>query len=439
MSLPPPPGPSFGTPNPSLPARPPTSALPPPPAPAPPAAPTPSATSYSAAATPSSTASGYSYSYGYGGVTPAAATAAAPPPPPAFAPRAVAAASYRAPPAPAPASAPAPVPAAVSTAAAGFGAYGSYPGQATAAAYQQATGAQAYAARPPASSSTAPSLPYRSSYSAAPQLTTTQTSGTPHAASTAASGYQAGTGAGAGTGAYSHGRYNNNRHGTYRAPPHAYGADYDPETEAAIAQWQSAYLGPEAQAQADAAAGAAGLGPGGMSAAGAATPSSTIGPSIGPAMPAGPQAFPQGQAASAGSGGAGDPDKTVVRSGGGQKWTDSTLLEWDPAHFRLFVGNLAGEVTDETLLKAFGKYASVSKARVIRDKRTEKSRGYGFVSFADGDDYFRAARDMQGKYIGSHPVLLKKAVTEIKAVPVNALKKGLGGGKALDVGKVRWL
>jgi RNA recognition motif-containing protein len=108
--------------------------------------------------------------------------------------------------------------------------------------------------------------------------------------------------------------------------------------------------------------------------------------------------------------------KTVVRSGGGTTWTDSSLLEWDPAHFRLFVGNLAGEVTDDTLHKAFSRWPSVQKARVIRDKRTTKSKGYGFVSFSDGDEFFQAARDMQGKYIGSHPVLLRRSTTEIKAV-----------------------
>ncbi|CAD6504144.1 BgTH12-05881 [Blumeria graminis f. sp. triticale] len=108
--------------------------------------------------------------------------------------------------------------------------------------------------------------------------------------------------------------------------------------------------------------------------------------------------------------------KTVVRSGGGTTWTDSSLLEWDPLHFRLFVGNLAGEVTDESLFKAFSRWPSVQKARVIRDKRTTKSKGYGFVSFSDGDEFFQAARDMQGKYIGSHPVLLRRSTTEIKAV-----------------------
>lgn len=122
------------------------------------------------------------------------------------------------------------------------------------------------------------------------------------------------------------------------------------------------------------------------------------------------------------------PNKTVQRTGGGTTWTDSTLLEWDPAHFRIFVGNLAGEVTDESLLKAFSQYPSVQKARVIRDKRTTKSKGYGFVSFADGDDYFRAARELNGKYIGSHPIIVKKAVTDVRATTVKQNNhKGKGG------------
>ena len=131
--------------------------------------------------------------------------------------------------------------------------------------------------------------------------------------------------------------------------------------------------------------------------------------------------------------------KTVVRSGGGTQWTDSSLLKWDPAHFRLFVGNLAGEVTDDSLLKAFSRWPSVEMARVIRDKRTTKSKGYGFVSFSDGDDFFQAARDMQGKYIGSHPVLLRRSTTEIKAVTPRDQRHGKHGknkGKGAGNGKM---
>ena len=180
--------------------------------------------------------------------------------------------------------------------------------------------------------------------------------------------------------------------------------NYDPEYEAQLAQWQSAYA---AKDDLGAAKGAGrGRGEGSASAGGAnAIP-------LGTGKPQSAQLSTNEINAAVNSdtgvasvvAGADGKQKTVVRSGGGTSWQDSTLLEWDPAHFRFFVGNLAGEVTDDSLLKAFSKYPSLIKAKVIRNKRTTKSEGYGFVSFSDGDDYFRAAKEMQGKYIGSHPV-----------------------------------
>lgn len=45
----------------------------------------------------------------------------------------------------------------------------------------------------------------------------------------------------------------------------------------------------------------------------------------------------------------------------------------------IFVGNLAREVTDEDLRKAFGTFGDVASATVIRDKFSGESRGFGFV------------------------------------------------------------
>lgn len=64
--------------------------------------------------------------------------------------------------------------------------------------------------------------------------------------------------------------------------------------------------------------------------------------------------------------------------------------------FRIFCGDLGVEVGDEHLEKAFSRYSSFSKARVIREKRTGKSRGYGFVSFAKVDDFISAMKEMNG-------------------------------------------
>jgi len=46
---------------------------------------------------------------------------------------------------------------------------------------------------------------------------------------------------------------------------------------------------------------------------------------------------------------------------------------------------------------------------VLREKQTGKSRGYGFVSFLDPFEGLKALREMNGKYIGSRPVKLKKS------------------------------
>ncbi|CZT25775.1 uncharacterized protein RCC_11444 [Ramularia collo-cygni] len=123
-----------------------------------------------------------------------------------------------------------------------------------------------------------------------------------------------------------------------------------------------------------------------------------------------------GEASTAqGASAAADSKLTVVRKGGGEVWEDKSLLEWDPKQFRIMVGNLAGEVTDESLAKAFAAYG-VAKARVIRDKRTTKSKGYGFVSFLEGETGFKAAREMVGKYIGSHPVTIQRSKANVAPV-----------------------
>jgi len=206
---------------------------------------------------------------------------------------------------------------------------------------------------------------------------------------------------------------------------------YDTEYEAQVAQWQAAYSGNDT---------GAGKGMGKKEANGNAN-AIPLGARNPAATPLSNQeinaAAPTGSRAAAVVAGADGKQKTVVRSGGGKTWQDPSLLEWDPTHPRLFIGNLAGEVTDDSLLKAFSRYSSVSKARVVRDKRTTKSKGFGFVSFSNSDDYFQAAKEMQGKYIGSHPVLIKRSTTEIKATapPQKGGKHGKGGaGNGKDGG-----
>jgi RNA recognition motif-containing protein len=99
----------------------------------------------------------------------------------------------------------------------------------------------------------------------------------------------------------------------------------------------------------------------------------------------------------------------IVRNAGGEIWEDHTLEEWPENDYRIFCGDLGNEVTDEILSTAFRKYSSFNKARVVRDKRTGKSKGYGFVSIRDASDYIKAMREMNGKYVGNRPIRLKRS------------------------------
>lgn len=101
--------------------------------------------------------------------------------------------------------------------------------------------------------------------------------------------------------------------------------------------------------------------------------------------------------------------KKLVRKAGSEAWVDNTLEDWPENDFRIFCGNMGNEVNDDVLSNAFKKYPSFFRAKIIRDKKTLKSKGFGFVSLTSVDDYIRAMREMQGAYVGNRPITLKKS------------------------------
>ncbi|GAB4855352.1 hypothetical protein Ancab_023973 [Ancistrocladus abbreviatus] len=101
--------------------------------------------------------------------------------------------------------------------------------------------------------------------------------------------------------------------------------------------------------------------------------------------------------------------KAIPRKAAGQSWEDPTLAEWPENDYRLFCGDLGNEVNDDVLSKAFSRFPSFNIARVVRDKRTGKTKGYGFVSFANPSDIAAALKEMNGKYVGNRPIKLRKS------------------------------
>ncbi|KAF3326284.1 glycine-rich RNA-binding protein 3 [Carex littledalei] len=64
---------------------------------------------------------------------------------------------------------------------------------------------------------------------------------------------------------------------------------------------------------------------------------------------------------------------------------------------KVFVGGLSWGVNDQSLKEAFGNYGEVVEARVITDRETGRSRGFGFVTFTSGEDASAAISAMDGK------------------------------------------
>eukprot|EP00081_Caenorhabditis_elegans_P026250 NP_509705.3 TIA-1/TIAL RNA binding protein homolog [Caenorhabditis elegans] len=73
-------------------------------------------------------------------------------------------------------------------------------------------------------------------------------------------------------------------------------------------------------------------------------------------------------------------------------------------HFHVFVGDLSKDVSNELLKSTFTKFGEVSEAKVIRDVQTQKSKGYGFVSFPNKQNAENAIAGMNGKWIGKRAV-----------------------------------
>ncbi|CAJ1072063.1 cold inducible RNA binding protein a isoform X3 [Xyrichtys novacula] len=76
---------------------------------------------------------------------------------------------------------------------------------------------------------------------------------------------------------------------------------------------------------------------------------------------------------------------------------------------KLFIGGLNFETNEETLAAAFGKYGTIEKIDVIRDKETGKSRGFGFVKFDSTEDAKDAMSAMNGKTIDGRTIRVDAA------------------------------
>lgn len=90
----------------------------------------------------------------------------------------------------------------------------------------------------------------------------------------------------------------------------------------------------------------------------------------------------------------------------------SALRHFDQKEVRemnIYIGNLSWETTDGELKQAFEEFGEVSRATVIRDKFSGKSKGFGFVEMPDEAKGAKAIEEMDGRDMGGRMLRVSKA------------------------------
>jgi RNA recognition motif-containing protein len=98
------------------------------------------------------------------------------------------------------------------------------------------------------------------------------------------------------------------------------------------------------------------------------------------------------------------------------------LIEGSPVGNKLYVGNLAYSVRDESLHQAFSQFGTVTSAKVMMDRDTGRSKGFGFVEMGSDAEAQSAINGMNGQ------ALEGRAIVVNEARPREERPGGFGGG-----------
>jgi hypothetical protein len=94
---------------------------------------------------------------------------------------------------------------------------------------------------------------------------------------------------------------------------------------------------------------------------------------------------------------------------------------------KLYVGNLPYSVRDEDLQQSFGQFGAVTSAKVMMERDTGRSKGFGFVEMGSDADAQAAISGMNGQPLGGRSVVVNEA-RPMEARPPRTGGFGGGGG-----------
>ena len=76
---------------------------------------------------------------------------------------------------------------------------------------------------------------------------------------------------------------------------------------------------------------------------------------------------------------------------------------------KLYVGNLSFDTTDQQLEQSFSEHGEITSAVVVKDRDTNRSRGFGFVEYTQNADAQKAKEAMNGKELDGRALKVDEA------------------------------
>ena len=93
----------------------------------------------------------------------------------------------------------------------------------------------------------------------------------------------------------------------------------------------------------------------------------------------------------------------------------------------IFVGNLSFNTSEDELRKIFEPYGTVDRVSILTDRETGRSRGFGFVEMANGEEGDKAIAGLNGTQVGGRTINVNEA--RPKAERASGGGRGEGGGR----------
>ena len=75
----------------------------------------------------------------------------------------------------------------------------------------------------------------------------------------------------------------------------------------------------------------------------------------------------------------------------------------------VYVGNLSYDLSEEDLKTAFGEYGEVTSAKIVSDRYSGRSKGFGFIEMTSDDEAKAAIEGLSGKELAGRAIVVNEA------------------------------